>query len=176
MLRAAARLATWQDRPGHVLGPWSWGHLFDVRAGRGVIVDNFGAAVSRTTFDNALTAFLLSREARVADYCTAVGVRFVVLENPLRLLPPQIQSLGGDVSAYLRPGATPESPPGITRLAQTTFWWRAYFDRGEARPEAGARGEAFRRFRLVYVDPQPSADPPPYRGPAVQIWELVPET
>jgi hypothetical protein len=172
MQRVAARLAASNEKPGRVLGPWSWGHLFDVRAGRGVIVDNFGAAVGRSTFDNALGAVLLTREERVADYCKATGVRFVVLENPLRLLPPQVESLGGDVSAYLRPGPGPDAPAAVTRLAQTTFWWRAYFDHGAPRPEAGNGGKAFRRFRLVYEDARPSADPPPYRGPAAQVWEL----
>ena len=172
MQRVAERLAGWREKPGRVLGPWSWGHLFDVRAGRGVIVDNFGASLGRSTFDNGLAAILLTREERVAEYCSATGVRFIVLENPLRLLPPQVASLGGDVSAYLRPGSTPEAPPAVTRLAQTTFWWRAYFDRGAERPEAGLRGEAFRLFRLVYEDPQPSPDPPPFQGPAAQVWEI----
>lgn len=173
MVRAAARVASFLDRPGRVLAPWSWGHLFDVRAGRGVLVDNFGAMLGRAAFEDALSVALLTREDRVAASCERTGVRFVVLENPLRLIPPQVETLGGGATLYLRPGATPEAPPSITRLAQTTFWWRAYFGRGAARPEAGARGEAFRRFRLVYEDPQPSADPPPFRGPAVQVWELV---
>jgi len=34
-------------------------------------------------------------------------------------------------------------------------------------------GRPFRRFRLVYSDPELSGQPPPYDGPAVQIWELV---
>src|SRR5262249_9319186 len=111
----------------------------------------------------------------LARYCRTTGVRFVVLENPLRLLPRQVETVGGDVAAYLRPGIRPDQPPAVTRLAQSTFWWRAYFDRGAGRPEAGSRGTPFRLFRLVYEDPAPSADPPPYRGPAAQIWELRPE-
>ena len=171
--RAARVLAVRIDAPGRVLGPWSWGHLLHRCAGRPVVVDNFGAMLGRREFDEALAVTLWTREEHVARWCRENGVRFVVLENPLTLLSRQAETIGVPASAFLRPGAGPSDPPSLTHLARATFWWRAYFGRGGALPPAGSRGAPFRFFRLAYADPEPSADPPPYRGPLVQIWELA---
>jgi hypothetical protein len=53
---------------------------------------------------------------------------------------------------------------------RATFWWRAYFEAGRARPGRGEAGAAFRRFRLVRVEMEPS--PSEIRS-TVQVWELV---
>ena len=62
-------------------------------------------------------------------------------------------------------------PVRITRLAQATWWWRAYFSRGAPLPQQGMFGRAFTHFRLVYADPQIVLDRTPFRGPALMIWE-----
>ena len=174
-IRAANWLKRAADRPGRVLGPWSWGHLFDVVGERPVLVDNFGPLIERVEGNAALAAPLLPGEERLAEFCRRAGVRFVVLENPLRTLSGVLVTVGQDEALYLRPGAAAGKPPTFTRLAQASFWWRAYFDQGRARPEAGRWGRPFRSFRLVWADKENSGDPAPFSGPAMQIWEFVPE-
>jgi asparagine N-glycosylation enzyme membrane subunit Stt3 len=171
MVRAA--LASRSMPPGRFLPPWSWGHLFDTVGGRSVVVDNFGTMGSPVGFENALSSILAVDEETAAGFCRRNGIRFVVLENPLRLISRVAETVGRSPAAYLRPDPDPEAPMRVTRLAQATFWWRAYFFRGSPRPEAGRFGLPFRHFRLVWVDAEPSAEPPPYAGPAVQIWELA---
>jgi len=173
--RAARFLEGRGDGPGRVLGPWSWGHLLHRIGRRPVVVDNFGVMAGRREFEEALAATLETREDRLAAWCRARGVRFLVLENPLTRITRQAETLGLPPALFLRPGPGTDAPAAVTRLAQTTFWWRAYFDRGAPLPPAGKRGEAFRSFRLVYADAERSPDPPPFRGPLVQVWELVPE-
>jgi hypothetical protein len=68
---------------GRVLGPWSWGHLFNVVGGRGVLLDNFGTAGGQTEFENGTAATLATREEFVSDFCSERGVRFIVLQDPL---------------------------------------------------------------------------------------------
>jgi asparagine N-glycosylation enzyme membrane subunit Stt3 len=174
-VRAARWLKARKDGGGRVLGPWSWGHLFDVVGERSVLLDNFGAMLGRTAFEAAVAAPLLPGEERFAEFCRRSGVRYVVLDNPLRRLSPTVSAAGFSPALYLRPGETPASPARFTRLAQASFWWRAYFDRGEARPEAGRWGRPFRHFRLVWADAEQSGEPAPYDGPALQIWELDPD-
>ncbi len=174
-IRAAHWLKQAGGRPGHLLGPWSWGHLFDVMGERPVLVDNFGPLIESVGGRAAVAAPLLPGEERLATFCRRTGVRFVALENPLRTLSAAVVTVGQDPSAYLRPGAAADRPPTFTRLSQASFWWRAYFDGGRARPEAGRWGRPFRSFRLVWADKEGSGDPAPYSGPAMQIWEFVPE-
>jgi hypothetical protein len=64
-------------------------------------------------------------------------------------------------------------PLRITRLAQATWWWRAYFAHGAALPQQGMFGRPFRQFRLLWTDPQLSLDRTPYRGPSLMIWEYI---
>lgn len=169
--RAASHLSG--GPPGRLLGPWSWGHLLHLGSGRGVLADGFGTAGRRGEFENALSALLAIDEDVAADFCARHGVRWVVLDNPLLVLPRYAETLRRPASAYLRPAATPGDAPSVTRLCQATFWWRAYFGRGGALPPAGPFGRPFSRFRLAWVDGQPAAVPPPWGGPAVQVWELV---
>lgn len=170
---ARAAIASRSMPPGRFLTPWSWGHLFDVAGGRSVVVDNFGAMGNRIAFENALASILAVDEETTAGFCRQNGIRFIVLDNPLRLISRYAETLGRSPAAYLRPAPDPDAPMRVTRLAQASFWWRAYFLRGTGRPEAGRFGLPFRHFRLVWVDSDPAPEPPPYAGPAVQIWELA---
>ncbi len=172
-IRAANWLKRNADRPGRVLAPWSWGHLFDFVGERPVLVDNFGPLIESVEGNAAIAAPLLPGEERFAAFCRQAGVRFVVFDNPFGTISGMVTTLGQPAAPYLRPGSTKESPPAFTRLAQASFWWRAYFDGGRARPEAGRSGRPFRRFRLVWADKESSGYPAPYAGPALQIWELV---
>lgn len=166
-LRAAAAI---RDRgPGRVLGPWSWGHVFHIVGQRGVLVDGFGASIGRGAFENALGAVLVTREDFVADFCRRSGVRWVVLDNPVTHLTVQAQAIGLSAAHFVR-----GKPARIMPRMRFTFWWRAYFDQGRAVREPTRISEPFRRFRLAYSDPQLSTGGPArYRGPAVQVWELV---
>ena len=170
-LRAASFLRS-RPGPGRVLGPWSWGHLLRLASGRPVVVDGFGAMPGRVPFENALSALLAVDEATVADYVERTGVRWIVLDNPLLVLPRYAETVGRDPRAYLRPGPEEGDAPRVTRLAQSTFWWRAYFLRGAGRPGAGPFGRELSRFRLVHEDPARSG-PAPWEGPALQVWERV---
>jgi hypothetical protein len=146
--------------PGRVLGPWSWGHLFDVISGRGVLLDNFGSAGGRTDFENGVGVIFSTREADVASYCDSNGVRFVVLQDPYPFFAATAEIAGLPRDAFaLRDG----SP---TRLARSTFWWRAYFRGGQ---EPGSRG--FQRFRLLGVEREKTEGE---KRSAVQIWEILP--
>lgn len=176
MMRAADHLRSLSAMNGRVLGPWEWGHLFNVRAGRPVIIDGFGTMVGRSLFQRAQGALFLRSEDAVAEYCRRSGVRFIVLDNPFLRLPTATACAEVPLENYLRPSGEPGKASTVTRLAQSTFWWRAYFDQGRARPERGRWGRPFRAFRLVYVDKQRSWGPPVYRGPLVEIWELVDAT
>ncbi len=159
--------------PGRVLGPWYLGHAFDVLGGRGVLVDGFGTAPGRFAFESAHEALVSTDEERLVAFCRARGVRFLVLDNPLVHLPEAAREAGRPEEAYLVPPAGAGSVPRVTRLLQATVWWRAYFDRGSGRPERGRAGDRLRHLRLVYVDPEPAAEPPPYGGPALEVWEVV---
>lgn len=168
-LRAASFLRS-HPGSGRVLGPWSWGHLLHLASGRPVVVDGFGAMPGRVPFENALSALLAVDEATVADYAGRTGVRWIVLDNPLLVLPRYAETVGRDPRAYLRPGAGKGAAPRVTRLSQSTFWWRAFFLRGAERPEAGPFGRRLSRFRLVYED-EARSGPAPWEGPALQVWE-----
>ena len=50
-------------------------------------MDGFGAMPGRVPFENALSALLAVDEATVADYAERTGVRLIVLDNPLLVLP-----------------------------------------------------------------------------------------
>lgn len=169
--RAASFLSS--APPGRVLGPWSWGHLLHLGSGRGVLADGFGPWGRKGEFENALSALLSIDEDVAADFCARHGVRWVVLDNPLLVLPRYAETLRRPASAYLRPGPSPGDAPRVTHLCQATFWWRAYFGRGAPLPPAGPFGRPFRRFRLVWADGQRAPVPPPWDGPAAQVWELV---
>jgi asparagine N-glycosylation enzyme membrane subunit Stt3 len=165
MVRAAEALSR-DRRTGGVLAPWSWGHLFNVVADRGVIVDNFGTMSGRTDFENATAITLATREKAVADYCSANGVRFLILQDPLPYFAAHAEMSGFPRSAFEWPLAS--GTP--TRLTRSTFWWRAYFEGGRRRPGAGPAGAAFERFRLVAVEKEPAGSE--IRS-AVQIWEVL---
>lgn len=173
--RAAAFLRTAPE--GRILGPWSWGHLLHLESGKGVLADGFGSWGRRGEFENALSALLSIDEESAAGFCERHSVRWVVLDNPLLVLPRYAETVGRPPWAYLAPGAAAGDAgdaPRVTHLCQATFWWRAYFGRGAALPPAGRFGRPFERFRLAWVDAQPSDVPAPWSGPAVQVWELVP--
>jgi hypothetical protein len=162
--RSIGRAAAWS---GAVLPPWSWGHLFNVVAGRRVLLDNFGSASAPTDFANSTGITLVTREKMLADYCSWYGVRFLVLDDPLPYFAARVDMSGFPRSAYERPVGSGRP----TRLMRSTFWWRAYFEGGRARPDLGSAGAPFRRFRLVRVETEPESA---RRRTAVQIWELLP--
>jgi hypothetical protein len=164
MVKAADYLRR-STAPGRVLAPWSWGHLFNVLAGRGVLTDNFGIAGGQIEFENARGIILSPREKAVADYCRWNGVRFVILQDPLPYFGGHAQTSGFPRSAFERPRPGSNSLP--TRLMKSTFWWRAYFEQGRERSGEGPAGSAFRFFRLVMVEREKPTD----IRPAVQIWE-----
>jgi hypothetical protein len=159
--------------PGRVLAPWSLGHAMDVIGQRAVIVDNFGTMPDPIIFERADDAFLIRDEAALARYCEGAGVRYIVLDNPLYGLQGAAADLGLDRRAFIvsdREGR----PARVTKLAQATWWWRAYFARGAAIPQQGMFGKPFVRFRLIYTDPQPSwRGTEMYRGPALLVWEHI---
>jgi asparagine N-glycosylation enzyme membrane subunit Stt3 len=167
MVRAVSALVRPSAPPGKVLARGTWGHLINVVANRPVLLDNFGVFDSRTKFENATGILFVSKEKAVADFCSWHGVRFVLLENP-RLYSATCAKLGGlPLSAFEQLAGTDLVP---TRLMTATFWWRAYFEGGGRRPDLGPAGEAFRFFRLVGVERDPSPEAAAW---AVQIWELV---
>ncbi|HEY3172931.1 MAG TPA: STT3 domain-containing protein [Thermoanaerobaculia bacterium] len=168
MLRTAEFLGRQTSAPGKVLGPWSWGHLFNVVGGRGVLLDNFGTMGGRTDFENGAGIILATRESEVADYCAAQGVRFVVLQDPLPYLAAHAEMSGFPKSAFETPSPRLGS---ATRLTRSTFWWRSYFEGGRERPGTGPAGAAFREFRMVRVESEPK--PSGVRS-AVQIWQFAP--
>jgi hypothetical protein len=131
------------------------------------------AQVGRDSFRDNLRIFLSVDEDRVASYCRESGVRWIVLENPLRTLPVAVMSLDEPMEAFWRAGAGLRDPYVITRLAQSSFWWRAYFDEGREVPQRGRWGRRFRSFALVYRDPALSGEAAPYEGPASEIWEFT---
>jgi hypothetical protein len=166
MVRAVTTLAR-SAVPGKVLARGLWGHLLNVVADRPVLLDNFGIFGGRPEFENATGIALATRERTVADYCAAHGVRFVVLENPLAYLPVAAEMSGLPRSAFERP-ASSSPDPSPTRLARSTFWWRAYFEGGRERSDLGPVGAAFQSFRLLRVETDPAPAARPF---AVQIWE-----
>jgi len=152
-IRAAAFLRD-QTAGGRVLAPWSMGHTLDVIGGRRVIIDNFGMMSDEVSFERAHDAFLVHDEEALWRYCRAADVRFVVLDNPVYGVQGAAATLGLDPQRF-----------AATKLAARTWWWRAYY----------GRERAVRRFRLAYVDPQPSwRGTPVFRGPALMIWERNP--
>lgn len=169
-LRVAGLLST-TPGPGRVLALENWGHAFNVVGRRGVLLDPFGTA-GNPDYGASLSALLFNREERLEAFCRANGVRYVVLENPLLHLPGAAARAGFDPAAFLAPGAGPEAPPRLTRLLQSTVWWRAYYDRGRARPERGRSGEPLSRFVLLHEEPATGPQPPAWGGPALQLWEL----
>ncbi len=165
----AAEFMRSETAPGRVLGPWSWGHLFNVVAGRGVLLDNFGPAAGRTDFENAAGIIFAARESEVADYCATNGVRFLVLQDPLPVFAAQAELSGLPRAAFEARPSSPSEPP-VTPLMRSTFWWRAYFESGRERPASGPGGGAFREFRLLRVEAEPR--PSGIRS-AVQIWQFA---
>jgi hypothetical protein len=171
--RAARFISLDPDPSARVLAPFSWGHVFHRLGGHPVLIDPFGAMPDQRVFDDSIAATLMTRERLLAAWCHSRRVRFIVLENPFARMPLSAETLGLPPSAFFRPGKRPDDPLSVTRLAQATFWWRAYFDHGAALPPAGSRGAPFHNFRLVWSDAASSGFPAPYSGPALQIWKLV---
>jgi asparagine N-glycosylation enzyme membrane subunit Stt3 len=162
-----------QPRPGRVLAPWSLGHVIDVVGERAVIVDNFGTMPDPIAFGRADDAFLVRDETALARYCQESGVRYIVLDNPLYGLQGAAAELGIDRTMFVVSDSEGR-PARITKLAQATWWWRAYFARGAAIPQQGIFGRPFTEFRLIYADPQPSwRGTEMYRGPALMVWEYI---
>jgi hypothetical protein len=169
-IRAAAFLQR-QSAGGRVLAPWSMGHTLDVLGGRPVILDNFGSMPDRLLFERAHDALLTNDEATLARECDAMNVRWIVFDNPVYDLPEAANIVSVDAANYVAIGSSGEATH-ITKLAQATCWWRAYFHRGAAQPRQGMFGKPLTRYRLVYVDPQPAwRGSPVDNGPAVEIWE-----
>lgn len=161
MIRAARLIQQQADPGGRVLGPWSWGHLLHIAGGHPVVIDNFGAMPGRTTFENAVTTMLLTKEESLAAFCRATGVRFLVIDNPYLFGRSAVEILELNRQAFYsdrQPG-----PPRPTRLLERSFWWRAYFEPGP-----------FRLFRLIYSDPAGAGAPAPWDGPAVKVLEFLP--
>jgi hypothetical protein len=160
--RAATFFA--QQKPGgRVLAPWSMGHTIDVIGGAPVIIDGFGTMPDPDVFKRAQAAFLTVDEESLWRYCRSADVRFVVLDNPLYGLPGTAITLGVDPRRYV-PLDAQRQPMGVSTLARSTWWWRAYY----------REGPPPRRFRLVYSDPQPSwRGTAAFRGPALVIWEIM---
>jgi hypothetical protein len=173
-LRVARLLRGTSPRAGRVLAPWSWGHVIDVVGERGAVLDNFGSWIGEPEFSGAISALLSTREERLAEWCRRNGVEWVVFDNPLLRLPATAAMLELPGGAYLRPPSVPGGAPHITHLMQATVWWRAYFERGRARPERGMAGAPLRLFVPVYDDPDPSWEPAPFAGPALSVWRLAP--
>jgi hypothetical protein len=171
-LRAAAVLKTQGGPRSRVLAPWSWGHVFEFPGEQIPVVDGFGSSIGSTDFENALGVVLSSREESVAAYCRDHGIRYVVLQNPLTHLTVQAASIGLPASFFVR-GAENGTPARILPMMRFSFWWRAYFDQGRSVHESRRSAEAFRHFRVVYADAQPSDGPPRFRGPALEVWELA---
>jgi asparagine N-glycosylation enzyme membrane subunit Stt3 len=171
MLRTAEFLRRQSSAQGKVLGAWDWGHLFDVVGGRAVLLDNFGASIGRTDFENAIGITLAAREKSVAAYCAAQGVRFVVLRNPRPYYPAQAEASGLPRQAFLTRPSAASSRPMPTALMRSTFWWRAYFEGGKERPGRGSAGAAFDDFQLVRVEVEAERS---NLGSAVQIWQFAP--
>jgi asparagine N-glycosylation enzyme membrane subunit Stt3 len=167
MVQAAQTLARPAAPAGGVLCGWSWGHLFNVIAGRRVLLDNFGNWSNPVEFGNSTAAVMNTRERFAADYCRNHAVRFVVLENPLPYFAARAQMAGLPREAFEQPVASGQP----TRLMRSTFWWRAYFEGGRTRPDLGPSGAPFTLFRLVRVETEPRGA---RRNTAVQIWELLP--
>jgi asparagine N-glycosylation enzyme membrane subunit Stt3 len=141
---AAAQFLRGQPTGGRVLAPWWLGHTLDVIGKRSVVIDNFGSMPDPIRFERANEALLSRDETRLADYCAANGVRFVVLTNPL---------LGTrDAAAVL----------GLkTNPGRATWWWRTYFSRRA------------QRFRLAYHDWRPEWQGAwMAHAPAIEIWEF----
>ena len=163
-----------QPRMGRVLAPWSIGHVLDVIGERAVVIDNFGTMPDSIAFGNASDALLSRDEDSLARYCDRTGVRYLVIDNPLYGLRGVAAAVGIDPGAFVQSDAQGR-PVRITRLAEATWWWRAYFGRGRAVPAEGIFGRPFTRFRLAWADPQPSwHGTAMYRGPALEVWEYVP--
>lgn len=167
MVRTAQRLQALPPGEGRLLGPWSWGHLFHVIGNRPVILDNFGAMIGRTTFDDAHAALLLRRDAGFRSYLRRNGIRYVVLQNPVVAIRSFALCLDQPLDPWLR-RESPAGDPVPTRLLRSTVWWRLYESsspRGSARVAPGG-------FRLLYADPAAAGAPPPWDGPAMVVWEF----
>lgn len=169
-LRAAVALRE-RPEPGRVLTPENWGFVFLVGTGRGVLVDPFGSMSDPRGYERALGLYLETREERFVEACRRLGVRFVAFESPLAGLPETARRLGLPGEVFLREPSG-GGPPTVTRLAQATVWWRAYYDGGRARPERGPWGAPLTRFAKVYEDPARTPELAPYGGSMLQLWRV----
>ncbi len=136
-----------------------------------VLLDNFGASIGRTDFENAIGITLATREKSVAAYCAAQGVRFVVLQNPRPYYPALAEASG-----FPRQGLPDNSLRGLLE-AQADASHEVHvlvarvFEGGRGRPERGSAGAAFQDFQLVRVEAEPERS---NIGSAVQIWQFAP--
>jgi hypothetical protein len=124
---------------GRVLAPWWLGHAIDVLGHHEPIVNNFGTMTGAARFNDAMDALRQRDPQRLASWCRAHRVRYLVLLDPARHLPSAAASAGIDPAFYRG-----------TRLARGTAWWRLW---------SGERIEGFRHvtrhvWEVSYL-PQP---------------------
>lgn len=120
-VRAARFLGT--QPPGRVLCPWSMGHAADVIGHHAVVIDNFGTMPDAALFERAHATLLAAEEPALIRDLDALGVRYLILEEPVA----GIRS----ANAIL----------GTHRDPRTTFWWRVW------------RGETPRRLSCIWQEP-----------------------
>jgi asparagine N-glycosylation enzyme membrane subunit Stt3 len=168
MVRAAQHLRALPPGRGRLLGPWSWGHLYHVMGNQPVVLDNFGASIGRTAFEDAHAVLLLTRDSAVPRSLTRLGVRYVVLQNPMVAIRSFALCLDQPLDPWLRP-ETPGGGPVPTRLLRSTVWWRLY---AGASPH-GPAGAIPAGFRLLYADPAAAGAASPWDGSSVVVWEFT---
>ena len=167
----AARFLREAPPAGRVLGPWYLGHAFDVLGRRGVLVDGFGTMPGRFAFESAHEALVSTDEDRLVASAGREGCGSSSSTNPLvHLARPPGRRAGRGMTTWAPPG--PErrrgyAPPAGDGLVACLLRPR------QGSSQRGAPGRPLRSLRLVYVDPEPATEPPPYGGPALEVWEIV---
>ena len=152
-----------------VLAPWGQGHHLLRASGLAVALNPFGS--SHPGFEKKLQLFLEGSPAKAAAGLDELKLRYVVVENPVNVVPNAAICLGEDPALYFSGtrGRMAETLAGAKTLCARLFTRDAepYADDSEA------DRSALKRFRVIWNPNEPTfgADGRPL--PRFKIFELV---
>ncbi|MEO7918138.1 MAG: hypothetical protein ABIT01_01625, partial [Thermoanaerobaculia bacterium] len=153
-----------------VLAPWGQGHHLLRTSGQAVALNPFGSF--HPGFEPKMRLFLEGSPAKAAAQLDALKLRYIVVENPVNVVPNAAICLGEDPALYF---SGPRGRQLETPLGQKTLCARLFTREAEPFAEdAEADRLALRRFHPIWSPAAPTFGSDGRPLPRFKIFELLP--